>query len=204
MENRADERKFVCEWSGLPITERTFIPGKRVKCGTFADVNCALAWLEEHKPRNWKGKVAQLKLAAGRTDIHLPARDGWSLEDPRRVIVSSLQQHYDEFAAHERRLQTRRKRPREESAAAAPPSSASSTALYSVEINDTSEQGKPERKVLHTANWRAALKENRYETSHAMPVHFLQNDEFVLYPLLAGDGLYLKATQCNVRVKRLR
>lgn len=108
---------FKCQYSGLDVDQRVFLPGKRSKIGTFADVNCAMAWLSTEKPRNWKKKwmavTELLKTECGFTaTVFLPGAREWSLTDPRRIAVApqSMVQSAAEYAEEQRRAGQRRSR----------------------------------------------------------------------------------------------
>jgi hypothetical protein len=237
-------KHFVCQWSGLPVANRTFIPSGRANRGIFADLNCAVAWLQHKKPRNWRQKVSSLNAlyqmhrgqGVVKEDIYAAPAEGWSLNDARRCVVPSLQQSHAEYEREERRLEARRKnrstgekRKREQqeptpSAAAVPcqtsranPVAAEAVAppnnnlaaknvaqakakRYKVTVTD--DERKPRQRVIFTDNWRAdVLKE--YDLGHAVPVYFMENNQFVLHPLLGCDGKSVKATPCTIKVQAL-
>lgn len=72
------------------------------KFGCFADANCALAYLLEHKRRGWEGRAATLRRLAGE-DLQ-PATRPWSLYEKGRVVgPPSMQQTAEEYIAERQR-----------------------------------------------------------------------------------------------------
>ena len=202
---------FVCEWSHLPTQTRTYIPGKRSKIGTFADVNSALAWLENKKPRNWRQKVATVgeHVKDKRLDqIARAPEHGWTLNNEARVLPpTTMSQTWTEWEKEQQKKSSSssaNKGKRKRTAAVEIPQT-----LY--RMDGSVSDGKPKKykvtiiddnkkKVLFTDNWRAEVMKD-YDMSHGMPCYFESNHGFTLHPLLACDGKTMRATPCRVRVQ---
>lgn len=202
---------FTCEWSGLQVPVRTYIPARRGKVGCFADVNCMLAYLEHKKPRNWRKKVAATEELCKQKDIFRAPREGWTLDDPRRVLPppsiasaavvkppSSVQQPPKKRAriAEEEEAQ----KPAVDDAMPIPSSFMGHRARFKVQITDDYDK----RKVFFTDDWRHDVQQEGYDLSHGIPAYFDQTNSYVLHPLCACDGKTLSATPCRIRVTFLQ
>lgn len=217
---------FTCEWSGLQVETRTYVPARRGKNGCFADVNCMLAYLEHKKPRNWRKKVAETERLCGKKDIFRAPREGWSLTDPRRVLpppaiaataaakkVNKQQNNVygvyiqsNHFVLKKSAEPPKKKRKLEEPVVKEEPAYVPSNfaepkrARFKVQITDDYDK----RKVFFTDDWRHDVQQEGYDLSHGIPAYFDETGSYVLHPLLACDGKTLSATPCRIRVTFLQ
>lgn len=99
-------------WSNLEIERRVYIPAGKVKLGCFADVNCALAYLEQQRTPGWQKRRERLvELHQGQGAPIIPATQPWSLTHPQRVApISACSQSAAEYLAEHAEKRNKRKR----------------------------------------------------------------------------------------------
>lgn len=154
------------------------------RTGCFADVNCLLAYLEHHKPRNYKQKIELLResLLVDVDRIHRAQPGAWSLYDPRRVKCDRLMGGGNK----KRKL-----------ADTGEPLQSSQHKKYKVEITDLDRN----RNITHyTDHWKSFVQQAGYSLNHPMPSIYDRDHSFLLYPELIADAKSVKATPCEVRI----
>lgn len=162
------------------------------RTGCFADVNCLLAYLEHHKPRNYRQKIDLLRqslpAALDMDGVHRPQVGSWSLYDPRRVKCEALMGGKGK----------KRKQPTAELVASSDVPLASQHKRFKVEIVDLDRH----RNITHfTDCWSSFVKQAGYSLNHPMPTCYDRaSSSWKLYPELEADPKSIKAQSCEVRI----
>lgn len=207
------DNKFRCQYSGLDVDRRVFIPTNgETKLGCFADANCAIAYLLSRRPRGYAERAERLvKLyRKERNETLLPAVLPWSLDHPdRREPLPSITQTVEQYEAERTAKKRKRSVTFDESSSSPAPASAppalppvapAHVPAPKVRVSITDEKEK--NRVYYTDNWRQLVQEKlKLPMTYAMPVFVNSNGrQLTVYPELECDGRYLAAADVVVQV----